>query len=351
MSEPVIVIGGGQAGLAVARSLARRGVEAQILDAAARTGDAWRSRYASLVLFTPSQYSSLPERPFPLPADTYPTKDQAADYLEDYARHFELSIERGTRVERLACDGQRFAIETNRGRRSAAAVVVATGALQLPVVPDFARALDASVVQLHSCEYRDPSDLPRGVVAVVGAGNSGAQIAEELVHTHTVHLCFEKLPKRLPQRCLGIDVFWWLQRAGVLDRRPAPGSDGRDAVGAIPLIGTRVPALLRSGALRRAARVVAASDRTLHCADGRSLAVDAVVWATGFRNDFGWIEIPRAIRGNAPVLERGTCPIPGLDFVGMPGSRSKGSAFLGFVGRDADLVAERMAGAALARRR
>ena len=345
--EDVIVIGAGQAGLALARCLQRRGREAVLLDAD-QPGEAWRRRYDSLVLFTPSQYSALPDAPFPLPADRYPTKDQVADYLADYARRHRLTVRSHCRVSGLrALDGGGFHLQTDSGGGlRARRVVVATGALQRPAVPSFAAHLDAGVHQLHTSAYRRPSDLPPGRLVIVGAGNSGAQIAEELCRVRDVVMAFDRLPKRFPQRVLGRDIFWWFLRAGVMDRTRSAERDARDVVGAIPLIGTDLPRLLRRGAIARLARVVGASGRQLQIADGRRTEVDVVLWATGFRNDFSWIDVPGALdAAGMPRQHRGVGAVPGLHFLGLPGWHTKGSAFIGFVGRDADYLAGVLAAA------
>lgn len=336
--EDAIVVGAGQAGLAAGYCLRRRNVDPLLVDAAA-PGDAWRRRYDSLVLFTPSQYSALPGAPFPLPADRYPTKDQVADYLAEYADLHRLRVLGNRRVVAVRRrDGTGFAIRTGDGTElTARNVVVATGALQGPALPGCAARLDPCVHQLHSSAYRRPADLPPGRLVVVGMGNSGAQIAEELSLVREVTVAFDRLPMRLPQRFLGRDIFWWLLRAGVLDRTASPARAASDVVGSIPLIGSRLPQLLRRGRVARRGRVTDATGRRLLFSDGTSLEVDVVIWATGYRNDFSWIEVDGALdaQGN-PVHTRGVTRVPGLSFIGLPGLHTKGSAFLGFVGRDAE---------------
>lgn len=345
----VVVIGGGQAGLAMARCLQHRGIQPLVLDAGERPGDAWRGRYDSLVLFTPSQYASLPDTPFPLPPDAYPTKDQAADYLASYATTHAIDVRSRCRVTRLchepAASGG-FVLETERGEEvRARQVVVATGALQRPAVPELAAGLSGDVFQLHTSAYRNPASIPEGPVLIVGAGNSGAQIAEELCREREVTIAFEALPRRFPQRFLGRDIFWWFLRMGVMDRSRENGRTSSDVVGAIPLIGSRLPALLRSGTLARCRRVVGAKDAAVQLADGSWMPVASVLWATGFRNDFSWIDAPSALDGHGrPLHHRGVSQAPGLYFLGLPGLHTKGSAFLGFVGRDAAYLAPRIEG-------
>ncbi len=175
----VVVIGGGQAGLSVGYFLARRGVRFVILDASPRIGDSWRNRWDSLRLFTPARYDGLAGMPFPAPAHSFPTKDEMADYLEAYAKHFALPVRSGVRVDRLSREGDLYVVAAGARRFEAEHVVVAMASYQRGKVPPFARELDPGIVQLHSSAYRNPSQLREGGVLIVGAGNSGAEIALE----------------------------------------------------------------------------------------------------------------------------------------------------------------------------
>lgn len=342
----VVIVGGGQAGLATARCLQRRGINPLVLDASDRVGGGWRHRYDSLVLFTPSQYDSLPDTPFPLPADTYPTKDGVADYLERYAEDHAIDVRSGVRVRSVTFDDrtERFVLEAGGATLTARHVVVATGGVQRPRVPEFTARLDKAIQQLHSSEYRNPASVRAESVVIVGAGNSGMQIAEELAEHRRTTICFTRLPKRLPQRLLGKDIFWWLIRIGMMDRTATGAGGAQAAVGSIPLIGSCLPKLLRSGRLDRRERVVDASGQTLHFADGSEMPVEAVIWATGFRNDFSWIDVPGVVGDTgAPLHRRGVAEVVGLYFIGLPGLHTKGSGFLGWVGRDAEYLAAAIA--------
>ena len=179
-----VVIGGGQAGLTAGYQLKKRGVRFVILDASARVGDAWRNRWDSLHLFTPARYDALPGWRFPAPKHSFPSKDEMADYLEAYANRFELPVRTGVNVSGLTRTGDRFVVRTNAGRFEADSVIVATGAHRIPKIPPFAHALDPGIVQLHSSEYRNPAQLRDGEVLLAGAGNSGAEIANEVSRTH-----------------------------------------------------------------------------------------------------------------------------------------------------------------------
>ena len=215
----MLVIGAGQAGLAVGWHLREQGVRSfLLLDAGPEVGHVWRNRWDSLRLFTPAEYDALPGMPFPAPAGTYPTKDQVADYLRGYAAAFELPVRLNTRVTRLSKTGDTFVADTSTGTVTARQVVIATGPFQTPVIPRMAAGLAADVVQVHSADYRNPDQLPDGTVLVVGAGNSGLQIAAELAATRPVTVAVGTRPPMLPQRFLGRDLFWWLTRLGLITK-------------------------------------------------------------------------------------------------------------------------------------
>lgn len=340
----VLVIGAGQAGLALGWHLRRRGVASFLLvDAGPEVGHVWRSRWDSLRLFTPAEYDALPGLPFPAPAGTYPTKDQVADYLRDYAAEFRLPVRLDTRVERLTRSGDGFRAETSTGPVTAARVVVATGPFQDPVVPALAEGLAPDVVQVHSAGYRAPGQLPDGPVLVVGAGNSGLQIAAELAGTRPVAVAVGTRPPALPQRFLGRDLFWWLTRLRLVTRSADSRLSRRIRGRGDLVIGTRWRDLTRLG-VRARPRLVGTAGRSVTFADGSSSEVASVVWATGFRRDHSWLDVPGAVVDGAVVHERGTTPVPGLSVLGQPWQTSRGSALLGFVQDDAARLADHLTG-------
>ena len=339
----VVVVGGSQAGLAMAWHLAQHGLRFVVLEAAAELGQTWRSRWDSLRLFTPAQYDALPGMAFPAPADTYPTKDPVADYLHAYAKAFDLPVQlnaKATELRRL--DDESFEVHTADATYQARQVVVATGPFQVPFVPPPAAKLDASVTQLHSAGYRNPQALPEGSVLVVGGGNSGFQIAEELAATRTVDLSTATTYPMLPQRRAGKDLFWWLTRLGLMrvtvDSRVGRRASRRDFV-----IGTNRRRLERAG-VRFRPRLVDAEGRTVRFADHSLLEdVGVVVWATGYRSDYAWIYIPGVVREGHVVHRRGVTEVPGLYFLGLSWQHTRGSALLGFVNDDATYLADRIA--------
>jgi putative flavoprotein involved in K+ transport len=335
----VIVVGGGQAGLAIGYFLAQQGCDFVILEAADEPAAAWRARWDSLKLFTPVRYSGLPGLVFPGDPDSHPTRDEVAAYLTDYGRHFGLPVELGSRVRAIRRSEGRYLVKLEERTYSAPQVVIATGPFQLPLVPPLAAGLAGTVVQLHSTEYRAPGDLPKGPVLVVGGGNTGFQIAKDLSASHEVHLSIGSRQTPLPQRILGRDLFWYLDRTGMI-RKSTETRIGRRLQGRETLIGSSPRTLRRQYGVQVHQRAVDASGRTLSFSDGSALGVAGVVWATGFRHDHSWIDAPVFDEHGRIVHERGATESPGLYFLGLSWQHTRGSALIGWVGDDAAYVAD-----------
>ena len=338
----VIVIGAGQAGLAIGWHLRQQEVRFLILDGASEIGHSWRSRWDSLRLFTPAQFDNLPGMDFPAPPDTYPSKDQVADYLSAYATQFQLPVLLSCTVVRLERDAGRFLVHTSQGTLRTRQVVVATGPFQRPVIPAVAAGLAPDVVQLHSADYRNPAQLPDGPVVVVGGGNSGLQIAAELAATRQVSVAVGADSLHLPQRILGRDLFWWLTRLGVITKTADSLLARRMRSRGDLVIGSSTKALVRAG-VRLHPRVVSTSADGLTFADGTAGQAGAVIWATGFRSDYSWIDIPGVVREGEVEHQRGVTGVPGLFFLGLPWQHTRGSALLGFVRHDAAWLADQLA--------
>ena len=344
-----VIVGGGQAGLAVGYHLARRGRPFVILDADQRPGEAWRRRWDSLRLFTPARYSGLPGWPFPAPPSAYPTRDQVADYLEAYAARFELPVRNGVRVDRLAWQGDRFLVAAADRRWEADQVVVATGAYQRHRVPAFAAELDQAIVQLDTSRYRNPSQLRPGGVLVVGAGNSGAEIAHEISAAHPTWLSGPDtghLPVRGGGRLdrLLTPPFWWLiSRMLTVDTPVGRKVRPKALVTPAPLERVR-PKELAAAGVERVPRTVGVRDGLPLLEDGRVLDVANLIWCTGSRPDFGWIDLAVFGQDGLPLHDRGVVASrPGLYFVGLWFLSGFTSSLLGGVGRDAERIADQIA--------
>ena len=346
-----IVVGGSQSGLAVGYHLARRGRPFVILDAHDRVGDAWRKRWDSLRLFTTARYDGLPGMPFPGRSASYPTKDEVADYLEAYAQRFHLPVSNGVRVERVSRRGQRFDVVAGDRTLSADNVVVATGAYHTPRIPGLAEQLDPAILQLHSSSYRNPSQLRDGGVLVVGAGNSGAEIAVEVSQHHPTWLSGRDTgqePTRagsLPDRLLM--PFMWFVASHVSTVNFPIGRRMRDYFldppRGIPLGRVRRKDILAAG-IERVARTAGVQNGYPKLNDGRILEVSNVLWCTGFILDMSLIDLPILGDDGFPVQQRGVVSSqPGLYVVGLPFLHSLSSALVGGVGRDAAHIVKHIA--------
>jgi putative flavoprotein involved in K+ transport len=342
-----VVIGGGQAGLSVGHHLARRGRPFLILDANQRVGDAWRRRWDSLRLFTPARYNGLAGIPFPAPAHSFPTKDQVADYLEAYATQSRLPVRTGVRVDRLSRDNGRFVVAAGDRRWEADNVVVAMSTFQVPRVPAFAADLGPDVVQLHSAGYRNPSQLQEGGVLVVGAGNSGAEIALEVASRYPTWLA-GKESGHVPFRIEGAAARYVFQpllfrvvghRVLTVDTPIGRKLRPRLISHAAPLVRVK-PKDLAAAGIQRVPRVVGVRDGHPLLADQRALEVANVIWCTGFGPDFSWIDLPIfGANQHEPRHHRGVVANqPGLYFVGLFFLYAMSSGFLPGVDRDAEHI-------------
>lgn len=349
-----LVIGGGQAGLATGYYLRKQGLDFTILDASQRIGDSWRNRWDSLRLFTPARFNGLPGMPFPAPGRHFPTKDEMADYLEAYAARFELPVQLGVRVDRLAREGERFLVTAGERRFEADNVVLAMATFQVPWVPPFAQELDPDIVQMHSSEYRNPSQLQDGGVLVVGAGNSGAEIALDVNDGRPIwvsgrdvgHIPFRIETTIAYHLLVPLVLRFFFHRVMTVDTpigrkmRPTLLSQGG------PLVRTK-PSDLTDAGIERVPRTSAVRGGLPVVGDGHVLEAKNVIWCTGFRPNFSWIDL--SIFGGKenpiePKHDRGIVPgEPGLYFVGLFFLYALSSSIITGVGRDAKRIVKEIA--------
>ena len=348
-----VVIGAGQAGLATGYYLAKLGRQFTIVDSVARVGDNWRGHWDSLRLYSPAKVSSLPGMKFPAPPMSFPTKDEMADYLEAYADAFDLPVRTGQRVRRLSKVGETYLVTTDSQSYVCDNVVVASGTFgRTPYVPGFAAELDPSIVQLHSSAYQNPEPLSEGPVLVVGAAHSGSDIAYELgtagfktVLSGPIHgevpLDIESPPARVV-----FPILFFLAKHVLTERTPL-GRKMRPAVRAHggPLIRSKRTDIERAGVEIVANKTVGVRHGQPVLADGRVLDVANIVWCTGFRQDFSWIDLPVVGEDGWPLDSRGVVPsAPGLYFTGLAFQYAFASTLIGGAGRDAKYVARHIAG-------
>jgi putative flavoprotein involved in K+ transport len=352
MDIETIIIGAGQTGLATAYELRRRGRSSLVLDEHARVGDQWRARYASLRLNSAAKYDGLPGMPFPAPKRSFPTGTDMADYLEAYADRMGVDVRgrTGVRAVTRRADGT-FGVDTGSGSLVAANVVVATGSEHLPNVPAFADQLDPGIRQMHSTGYRDPSQLLPGSVLVVGAGQSGADLAIESVRAGHETWLAGKIGSQVPfdiesrRGAILFPVIWFvwnhiLTMRNPLGRRLQPIIRRNPA----PLVRVKRAHLDAAGVHRTDARAVGVTDGRPTLDDGTVLDVRNVIWCTGFRRDWSFIDPPVTGSTGWPTDDRGIVrDVPGLYFVGLLYQSGFYSMLIGGAGRDAAHIADHIA--------
>jgi len=344
-SIPVVIVGAGQAGLAMAHALIERGLNPSedfiVLDAGNAQTLSWRRRWDSLRLFTPAWYSHLPGYRMPGPQQRCPSAKDVAEYLNAYRHNLGVEPEWGTRA--LSVDPQRdgaLMLRTSTGAIRTRTIVAATGPFAVPTYPHFADNITRTEATLHSDTYRNPDQLPDGPVLVVGSGNAGIQIAKELSAQRCVSIAQGTPQPRLPQRPLGIELFRWLQLTRALST-PAASPLGRRMSRSELVIGPGLTDLTASG-VHALPRAVDGSGDKIRFRDGTERRFSSVLWATGYRNGFGWLPEPVLAEDGSVRQSDGRTPIGGLYALGSSWLRSRGSALLGGVGADARVIARQL---------
>ncbi|WP_374992211.1 flavin-containing monooxygenase [Paenibacillus sp. LHD-38] len=335
----VIVIGAGQAGLAVGYYLKKIGISFVLLDKGNEVGEVWRNRYDSLVLFTPRFYSSLPGLPLKGEENGYATKNEIADYFKTYAKYNELPIHFKSEVLSLAQTVNGFHIQTNQAAYESKRVIVTTGPFQKPFIPSISTGLSEDIKQTHTAHYHNLSELNKGSVLVVGAGNSGAQIAVELAKDREVYLSIGHKIKFMPLLLMRKSIFWWFGMLGVLKANIHSKLGKFISRQPDPIFGYELKEMIREGKVKLKPRTKSIASDNITFEDNSSLQVKNIVWATGFHSDYSWIQINNALNKNGkPIHQRGISPIKGIYFVGLPRQYRRGSALIGGVGQDAEYI-------------
>lgn len=338
-SIDVVIIGAGQAGLAAAYYLQQAGVNYVVLGKEIRIGDPWRKRYNSLILFTPKWYSQLPGLPLEGNQSRYPSKDEIAYYMERYAQQFQINIKLETEVQSLTKENNSFSLHTNHGLYTASNVIIATGPFHKPFLPSFSSRLDDGIHQLHTSQYRSPFDLKPGNVLIVGGGNSGAQIAVELSKERDVTLSINRRLVFFPLQFCRKSIFWWLEKLKMLNA-PVDSSVGQwFRKKGDPVFGYELKKAIKRGAVQLKPKAEAVLDNKIVFADHSMLDVKNIVWATGYRANYSWINIPQAIDEEGRLRHvRGVTSVEGLYALGLPWQSHRGSALIGGVGKDAEYI-------------
>lgn len=336
MIYDVVVIGAGQAGLSMGYYLKQSSLSFIIVDSNNSTGDVWRNRYDSLVLFTPRSYSSLPGLALKGHPSGFPTKDEIADYLESYAKTFELPIQFSCQIQKVQKENETFVLSTQNGIIKTKKIVIATGPFHTPRIPSFAKELPENVAQFHSSEYRNPAQLKDGSVLIVGGGNSGAQIAVELSDHYETYLSIGQKIRFLPLIIACKSIFWWLDKLGILHANRDSFIGKKIQIQPDPIFGFDLKEKVKDKKVILKSRTTSIMNNKIQFEDLSAINVQNVIWATGFNEDYSWIDIPNLLDDNGkPKHQRGVTEIEGLYFLGLPWQYRRGSALLLGVGEDA----------------
>ncbi|KMK77523.1 flavin-containing monooxygenase [Alkalihalobacillus pseudalcaliphilus] len=334
MLYDVIIVGAGQAGIAVSQKLKKENIKHLMIDSSERVGDQWRARYHSLVLFTPRDYSSLPDLKMKGKNNTYPTKDEVADYLEQYVEHFNLPIALGIQVTLIEKEKNMFLLHTSNGVYQSKKVVIASGAFKDPFIP---LSLQGSQIKhIHSSGYKNINDIKGKKVLIVGGGNSGVQIASELALTKEVYLAVSQKIKYMPLTLFNKSIFYWINKLKFLHA-------GKDTIkGKImqkrqdPIFGYESKVLINKGKIKVKPRVDQLINNKVIFSDKSELEIDTILWCTGFKSDYNWLRIEGALTSEGlPLHKRGISPVENLFFIGLPWQYQRGSSLICGVGLDA----------------
>ncbi|WP_010676613.1 flavin-containing monooxygenase [Bacillus timonensis] len=341
MMYDVVIIGAGQAGLAMGFYLKKTNQSFLLLDKAKEIGETWRNRYDSLTLFTPRAYSELPNLELKGPRQGYPTKDEVADYLAQFASHHSIPIQMNTTVTKVTKEEKEFKIETTVETIQAKNVVIATGPFQEAFIPSFAKNLPNHIRQVHSSQYKNPTQLKDGPVLVVGGGNSGAQIAVELAEDRRVYLSVGQKLTFIPQDIGGKSIFWWFEKLGILKASTTSKLGTFIKSRPDPIFGFELKKAIQSGKVTIKPRTTNIKEDTFCFEDKSEVKVPNIVWATGFISNYPWLQIPNVFHQNGrPQHTRGVTNIKGLYFLGLPWQYRRGSALLQGIADDAKYIVQ-----------
>lgn len=331
-----IIIGAGQSGLAMGYYLKEAGYSFTILDSNKQLGAAWLKRWDSLKLFTPTQYNHLPGLEMDLPENYYPNKYEVAEYIANYVKHFGFDVRLETLVQKVKKEQDIFSVTTSKGTIQAKQIIVATGPFHTPFIPAFASKIGSDVLQMHSKNYMSPQQLNPGATLVVGGGDSGVQILDEISQTNSpTFFSGNASGTSLPQEFLGKTLWWWFDKLGII-AAPKTSFLGRFLSKRMqPIIGTDIKAILKRPNVKAVGRSLDANESEIICETGALKGIANIIWATGFKPNFSWLEGIELDEDGYPTNERGISPIEGLFYIGLPWMHTRGSATLGGVKNDA----------------
>lgn len=336
-----IIIGAGQAGLAIAYYLNKQSLNYLIVDANSETGAPWLKRWDSLKLFTPSEFNNLPGMKFPHKKGHYANKYEVADYLKAYVSKFNIPIEFNHKITSLKKDGDVFTLKSGTKEFKAHHVIVATGPFHKPYTPACHSKISDDILQIHSEHYKSPKQLQEGNTLVVGAGDSGVQILNEVSKTkRTVYFSGNTNINSIPQEILGKTLWWWFSRVGFLTAHKYSWIGKKLSKGGQPVIGTDVKTLFKKQNVTCVGRTLDANKNNISFEKGNFNDIKNIIWATGFKPNFKWIDNLELDEDQYPKNYRGVSDIDGLYFLGLPWLYTRGSATLGGVKKDAKYLSK-----------
>ncbi|MDT0691104.1 NAD(P)/FAD-dependent oxidoreductase [Salegentibacter sp. F188] len=336
-----IVVGAAQAGLSMAYYLKKLNKSFLLVDKEASIGASWRNRWDSLTLFTPSEFNNLPGLDFPGAKGYYPSKDEVAEYFQAYAEEYDFPIQFNTLIEKILQRENHFLLKSPQGDLKAKNVIVATGPFHIPYIPSFSEKIDPEIFQVHSNYYKNPDQLKPGKTMVVGAGDSGFQILDEISRGESnVYFSGTSNVRILPQEILRKTLFWWLKKSGILGFSKDSWIGKKLSTSRQPIIGTDVKAILRRENVTLVGKVKNAEGNIVYTENKEITDLKNIVWATGYRPNFTWIEGLELTENGYPEHHRGVSNIDGLYFIGLPWLYTRGSATLGGIKKDAKYLAD-----------
>ena len=331
-----IIIGAAQAGLAMAYYLKEAGYHFHILDKEEEIGASWLNRWDSLKLFTPTEFNHLPGMDFPAEKGHYPSKTEVANYFKVYAEKFEFPLQLNTLVTSVKKEKSCFFIETENQQFQSKNVIVATGPFHVPYTPPFYKKISSEIFQIHSNYYKSPAQLKEGNTLVVGAGDSGFQILDEIsAPGQKTYFSGATDVKVLPQEFLGKTLWWWFTKTGFLSFSKDSWIGKRINKNRQPIIGTDVKEILSRNNVEAVGKTIDAEDHIISTEKKDITDIANIVWATGYRPNFNWIEGLELTKDGYPKHKRGVSNTKGLYFIGLPWLHTRGSATLGGIKNDA----------------
>ncbi|GAL76512.1 probable L-amino-acid oxidase [Nonlabens ulvanivorans] len=336
-----VVIGGAQAGLSMAYHLQKQNKKFIVIDGEKEVGASWLNRWDSLKLFTPTEYNHLPGLKFRAPKNHYPTKFEVANYFKSFVEKFDIPIQLNTLVTSVRKNKKTFIIEYKDGFIESKNVIVATGPFHIPYTPPCHTKASQEILQIHSNYYKNADQLQEGDALVVGGGDSGYQILNEISKdsARTVYFSGDTTVKSLPQQFLGKTLWWWFTITGFLNYNKYSWIGKKINSSTQPVIGTDVKEILSRENVIPVGRTKDASDQKIIFENKKVSTIKNIIWATGYRPNFSWIEGLELDANNYPKNYRGISNIKGLYFMGLPWMYTRGSATLGGVSKDADFLA------------